>query len=66
MHFTVYGDESDHGTYRVPLNAPVEGGAQSGGDRHVIAYDRSRCLLYELGPRVPAHATSVAGTRRWA
>ncbi len=53
VHFTAYGDESDHGTYRVPLNAPVEGGAQSGGDRHVIAYDRSRCLLYELGRGFP-------------
>ena len=53
VHFTLYGDESDHGTYRVPLAAPVEGGATSGGDRHVLAYDRSRCLLYELGRAFP-------------
>lgn len=53
VHFTLYGDESDHGAYRVPLNSPVEGGAQSGGDRHVLAYDRSRCLLYELGRGFP-------------
>ncbi len=30
VHFTAYGSESDHGTYRVPLNAPVEGGAPVG------------------------------------
>ncbi|HEX2128347.1 MAG TPA: hypothetical protein VHF58_03925, partial [Solirubrobacterales bacterium] len=39
---------SDHGKYRVPLNAPVEGGRNADGDRHVIAYDRARCKLYEL------------------
>ncbi len=48
VKFTAYGDESDHGKYRVPTNAPVEGGANSDGDRHVIAYDKSRCKLYEL------------------
>jgi hypothetical protein len=48
VRFTAYGDEADHGKYRVPLNAPVEGGANSDGDRHVIAYDRKRCKLYEL------------------
>jgi len=53
VHFTLYGNESDQGTYRVPLSAPVEGGATSGGDRHVIAYDRSRCMLYELGRAFP-------------
>ena len=53
MRFGIYGDESDHGAYRVPLNSPVEGGAASGGDRHVLAYDRYRCLLYELGRAFP-------------
>jgi hypothetical protein len=53
VHFTLYGDESDHGTYRVPLGAPVEGGAGAGGDRHVLVYDRYRCLLYELGRAFP-------------
>src|SRR5262249_12248606 len=32
-----YADESDPGPYAVPLNAPVEGGSASTGDRHVIA-----------------------------
>ena len=48
VKFTAYGDESDHGKYRVPLNAPVEGGASSDGDRHVLVYDKKRCKLYEL------------------
>ncbi len=48
VEFTAYGDESDHGAYRIPLNALVEGGRSSDGDRHVIAVDRARCKLYEL------------------
>jgi hypothetical protein len=48
VKFTAYGDESDHGVYRVPLNSLVEGGQSSDGDRHVLAVDRARCLLYEL------------------
>jgi hypothetical protein len=48
VHFTAYGDESDHGAYRVPLNSLVEGGQASDGDRHVLAVDRKRCTLYEL------------------
>ena len=48
VNFTAYGDESDHGKYRVPLKALVEGGASSDGDRHVLAVDRARCKLYEL------------------
>jgi hypothetical protein len=48
VNFTAYGDESDHGAYRVPLNALVEGGQASDGDRHVLAVDRKRCKLYEL------------------
>jgi hypothetical protein len=49
VKFTAYDDESDHGGYHVPLNAPIEGGKNSDGDRHVIAYDKARCKLYELG-----------------
>jgi hypothetical protein len=48
VSFTAYGDESDHGAYRVPLKALVEGGQGSDGDRHVIAFDRARCRLDEL------------------
>lgn len=48
IHFTAYGDESDPGPYPVPTDAPIEGGAQSNGDRHVLVVDRDNCVLYEL------------------
>ncbi len=44
----LYADESDPGPYAVPLNAPIEGGSQSNGDRHAIAIDTGHCVLYEL------------------
>ena len=43
-----YRAESDPGKYKIPLNAPIEGGPKGDGDRHVIAYDASACKLYEL------------------
>jgi uncharacterized protein (TIGR03437 family) len=43
-----YADESDAGPYPIPPDAPVEGGAQSSGDRHVLVLDRDACVLYEL------------------
>ncbi len=48
VKFIAYPGESDKGPYRIPLTAPIEGGKNADGDRHVIAYDKSRCLLYEL------------------
>jgi hypothetical protein len=51
--FTDYGDESDPGPYPVPLNAPVEGGPNSTGDRHVIVIDRDNWKLYELFSAFP-------------
>jgi hypothetical protein len=35
----LYWDESDPGPYAIPLNAPIEGGSTSTGDRHAIAID---------------------------
>lgn len=46
--FTAYGDESDPGPYPIPLDAPVEGGAVSDGDRHVLAVQQGSCELFEL------------------
>ena len=43
-----YADESDPGPYPIPADAPIEGGATSTGDRHVIVVDRSTCRDYEL------------------
>src|SRR5258707_14713500 len=44
----LYADESDAGPYAVPLNAPIEGGSTSNGDRHAIAADTDNCILYQL------------------
>lgn len=43
-----YDDESDPGPYPIPPNAPIEGGVNGDGDRHVLVVDRSACILYEL------------------
>ena len=42
-----YEDESDPGPYPFPPDAPVEGGAASTGDRHVLVLDKDSGLLYE-------------------
>jgi hypothetical protein len=41
-------DESDPGPYPIPPDAPIEGGPQSDGDRHVLVVQQERCVLYEL------------------
>ena len=46
--YTAYGNESDPGPFPVPPNAPIEGGPDSTGDRHVLVLDREECMLYEL------------------
>jgi hypothetical protein len=43
-----YWDESDPGPYPIPRNAPIEGGANAGGDRHVLVVDVDHWVLYEL------------------
>jgi hypothetical protein len=43
-----YADESDPGPYPVPANAPIEGGATSTGDRHVLVVDVDAWKLYEM------------------
>ncbi len=48
INFTAYGDESDPGPYPIPLEASIQGGIESGGDRHVLAIDTDSCMLYEL------------------
>jgi hypothetical protein len=46
--FTDYGDESDPGPYPVPANAPIEGGPNASGDRHILVVDAANWKLYEL------------------
>jgi hypothetical protein len=43
-----YSGESDIGPYPVPLDAPIEGGPNGNGDRHILVIDRDRWKLYEL------------------
>ena len=43
-----YPDESDPGPYPIPPNAPIEGGPNGTGDRHILVVDRDRWKLYEL------------------
>src|SRR5467141_3444713 len=57
-----YASESDPGPYAVPLNAPIEGGSQSTGDRHAIAVDVDQCILYELYNAFPQTSSWNAGS----
>jgi hypothetical protein len=49
----MYADESDAGPYPIPPDAPIEGGSNSNGDRHVLALDVDACVLYELWKAYP-------------
>ena len=53
VHFTAYGDRVRPRHLSGPAERAGRGRGAVGGDRHVIAYDRSRCLLYELGRGFP-------------
>lgn len=59
-----YADESDPGPYPIPPNAPIEGGAAAGGDRHVLVVDVDHWKLYELFDAHPANggASWTAGS----
>ena len=43
-----YAEESDAGPYPIPPDAPIEGGPQGTGDRHIISLDRESRMLWEL------------------
>lgn len=43
-----YADESDPGPYPIPRNAPIEGGTNATGDRHVLVLQSGVCKLYEM------------------
>ena len=55
-----YADESDKGPYPIPPGAPIEGGPNADGDRHVLLVDKDRCRLYELFDAHPQN-----GGRSW-
>lgn len=48
-----YADESDPGPYPIPPDAPIEGGSDSNGDRHVLVVSRDTCKLYEVFKAYP-------------
>ena len=54
LHFQAFGnepaipEESDHGPYPIPRDAPIEGGSKGTGDRHILVLDRDNWMLYEL------------------
>ncbi len=48
-----YDGESDPGPYPFPADAPIEGGAGSPGDRHVLAIDRDAKTLFETWSSYP-------------
>ena len=45
--------ESDPGPYPVPANAPIEGGVNGTGDRHVLVVDNGNKKLYEMFSSFP-------------
>lgn len=55
-----WDDESDPGPYPIPPDAPIEGGPDSDGDRHVIVVDQDDWKLYEL-----YNAHPQGGGRSW-
>jgi hypothetical protein len=59
-----YRQESDPGPYPFPSDAPIEDGAKSRGDRHVLVIDKDNCTLYETWKSYfrPNHNTWIAGS----
>jgi hypothetical protein len=43
-----YAEESDAGPYPIPPDAPIEGGPEGDGDRHILVLDRDAWKLWEL------------------
>jgi hypothetical protein len=57
-----YAGESDPGPYPIPANAPIEGGAASTGDRHILIIERDNWILYELYAAYPPGTGWTAGS----
>src|SRR5262249_58214470 len=57
--------ERDGGPYRIPPNAPIEGVADSTGDRHVLTLGLERCQLHELYYAWPPGSSGDPYTDRW-
>ena len=57
-----YADESDPGPYPIPPDAPIEGGPDAVGDRHILILDRDNWKLYELFAAYPRGNGWAAGS----
>jgi hypothetical protein len=57
-----YAEESDPGPYPIPPDAPIEGGPQATGDRHLLVIDFDNKKLYELFSAYPRAAGWMAGS----
>jgi ribosomal protein L24E len=57
-----YPSESDPGPYPFGPATPIEGGAQSTGDRHALMVNPSTCTLYELYDAQYSASGSAAGS----
>lgn len=57
-----YADESDPGPYPIPPDAPIEGGPNSRGDRHILVVDYHNKRLYETFSTYPAGTGWKAGS----
>lgn len=55
-------DESDPGPYPIPPGAPIEGGPDGDGDRHVLVVQQSSCVLYESYAAYPDGDAWEAGS----
>ena len=60
--FTASPDESDPGPYPFPLDAPIEGGPQGDGDRHVLVLQQGTCTLFETWSSYPKASSWEAGS----
>jgi hypothetical protein len=62
VEFVWWPEQSDPGPYPVPPDAPIEGGPDSDGDRHVLVLEQDNCILYEMYAAYPQQDGSwVAG-----
>jgi hypothetical protein len=53
VKFVNYPSSSNPGPYPIPPNAPIEGGKNSTGDRHVLVMQLGTCKLFEMWRAFP-------------
>jgi hypothetical protein len=56
-----YANESDPGPYPIPPDVPIEEGAHSNGDRHILIVQEGTCLLHEVFDARPDGAGGWTG-----